>query len=187
MTFNELAVALRQRQQLPVLCPEAIDDAAISHAITTASDVQLFGSEAITDEQKEMHAAVRAGLLLWNDDLDASHTIAQSIETPTGSAWHAIMHRREGDFSNSKYWYRRVGEHPAFPAIFQAVQSTLAGETSDAAKKFRAQLEQRQRWQPETFVDICQDAITRQAEADWMRRVQLYEMTALLDWCAERC
>jgi hypothetical protein len=26
-----------------------------------------------------------------------------------GSAWHAVVHRLEGDFWNSKYWWRRVG------------------------------------------------------------------------------
>ena len=61
--------------------------------------------------------AVVAGLWLWHDFLDISHTISQSIETPTGSFWHAIMHRREGDFSNAKYWYRRVGSHAALKTI----------------------------------------------------------------------
>ena len=61
--------------------------------------------------------AVVSGLWLWHDFLDISHTISQSVETPTGSFWHAIMHRREGDFSNAKYWYRRVGTHPALKTI----------------------------------------------------------------------
>lgn len=61
--------------------------------------------------------AIVSGLWLWHDFLDISHTISQSIETSTGSFWHAIMHRREGDFSNAKYWYRRVGSHPALATI----------------------------------------------------------------------
>lgn len=28
------------------------------------------------------------------------------------SFWHAIMHRREGDFSNSQYWYAKCRSHP---------------------------------------------------------------------------
>jgi len=60
---------------------------------------------------------VLAGLWLYVDDLDRSHAISQGINTPTGSFWHAIMHRREGDFSNSKYWLRNVGRHPVIDAI----------------------------------------------------------------------
>lgn len=44
---------------------------------------------------------------LWHDFLEEAHKIAQEIERPEGSWLHAIVHRREGDFSNSKYWYAR--------------------------------------------------------------------------------
>ena len=54
-------------------------------------------------------ASLRAGLLLWNDALDASHTLSQGIDNPTGAYWHGIMHRREGDLDNAGYWFRRVG------------------------------------------------------------------------------
>lgn len=79
--------------------------------ISTANVTNLTPLD--TNEAK----AVVSGLWLWHDFLDASHTISQSIETPTGSFWHAIMHRREGDFSNAKYWYRRVGSHPTLRTI----------------------------------------------------------------------
>ena len=39
--------------------------------------------------------------------------MSQGIDTPAGSFWHAIMHRREGAFGNSKCWWRRPGPHPA--------------------------------------------------------------------------
>src|SRR5215471_10239995 len=47
-------------------------------------------------------AALLAALWLWHDWLEQSHKIAQTLQTGSGSFWHAIMHRREGDFSNSK-------------------------------------------------------------------------------------
>src|SRR4051812_8366636 len=47
-----------------------------------------------------------AGIWLLHDYLDESHKISQGIDTTSGSFWHAIMHRREGDFSNAKYWFR---------------------------------------------------------------------------------
>jgi hypothetical protein len=52
---------------------------------------------------------ILTGIWLYVVVLDRSHTVSQSIHTPIGSWWHAIMHRREGDFWNSKYWYRHVG------------------------------------------------------------------------------
>src|SRR4051812_7424841 len=42
---------------------------------------------------------------LWHDFIEDAHKIAQDDESPEGSWLHAIVHRREGDFSNSKYWY----------------------------------------------------------------------------------
>lgn len=56
-------------------------------------------------------SASLAGLWLLAGDLEASHEISQSDHSPEGSFWHGIMHRREGDFGNAKYWFRRVGRH----------------------------------------------------------------------------
>ena len=58
-----------------------------------------------------------AGLWLYVDELDRSHTISQGIHTATGSYWHGIMHRREGDFGNSHYWFSKTGRHPAMATI----------------------------------------------------------------------
>ena len=63
------------------------------------------------------HPALAAGLWLYVDALDRSHVLSQGIDDATGSFWHGIMHRREGDFGNSHYWFRRVGTHPAMKSI----------------------------------------------------------------------
>ncbi len=53
-----------------------------------------------------------SGLWLLAGDIDRSHTLSQDITNAEGSFLHAIMHRREGDFGNAKYWFNRVGKHP---------------------------------------------------------------------------
>lgn len=41
---------------------------------------------------------------------DEAHAIAQSLEgDPLGDWLHAILHKIEGDASNSRYWYSRTG------------------------------------------------------------------------------
>jgi len=61
-----------------------------------------------------------AGLWLRHGFYDESHVISQDIETPTGGFWHAIVHRREPDYGNARYWFRRVGSHPIFPDLNNA-------------------------------------------------------------------
>ncbi|MEO1528572.1 MAG: hypothetical protein AAFX06_24395 [Planctomycetota bacterium] len=58
-----------------------------------------------------------SGLWLVAGDIHASHSISQDLPSAEGSFLHGIMHRREGDFGNAKYWFRRVGSHPAFEQI----------------------------------------------------------------------
>jgi hypothetical protein len=70
-------------------------------------------------------SSLLSGLWLWHDFLDESHGISQSIHSATGSYWHAVMHRREGDFGNSKYWYARCKNHPAHERIDHEVRPIL--------------------------------------------------------------
>ena len=97
-----------------------------------------------------------AGVWLLYDYLDESHQISQGIESPEGSFWHAIMHRREGDFSNAKYWFRRVGEHPVFvPLAAEAAQIAEDDPQTDAVD----QLATGGPWDPYAFVDLCEQTV----------------------------
>jgi hypothetical protein len=56
-----------------------------------------------------------SGLLvaLWQDaqgDWNKAHELAQDIETTDGAWVHAYLHRKEGDSSNTNYWYRQAGK-----------------------------------------------------------------------------
>ena len=87
--------------------------------------------------ERTMAKACLAGLWLRFDFLDESHSISQEIKTPTGSFWHGILHRREPDFDNAKYWFHRVGEHPVFaPLCAAAWKITAATNPAEPAAKF---------------------------------------------------
>ncbi len=98
--------------------------------------------------------AALAGLWLWHDWLEQSHTIAQGIAGETGSFWHAIMHRRQGDFSNAKHWYARCRNHPMLAVIGVQAGSLLNPLPLD---KGLARLILRG-WDPEHFVDLVEEA-----------------------------
>ena len=42
-----------------------------------------------------------------NEQWDAAHEIVQDISTPNAQWIHAVLHKIEGDESNSRYWYSR--------------------------------------------------------------------------------
>jgi hypothetical protein len=51
-------------------------------------------------------------LALWLDakgDFDGAHAIAQDVSSSDGARVHAYLHRKEGDLSNARYWYRHAG------------------------------------------------------------------------------
>jgi hypothetical protein len=118
--YERLREQLLAREPPPPLSPTAPFDTKL-RAVIDRLDVPLAG---------------KACLHLLNDDIARSHEIAQSQEgVATFDYVHAIVHRREGDYSNSKYWFRQVGTHPVWAEVYGA----------DAAAPVR-------------FVDRCREA-----------------------------
>jgi hypothetical protein len=128
----------------------------------------------------ETQAAVRSAVLLWHDHLDASHTLSQSLASPDGSFLHGIMHRREPDYGNAKYWFRRVGRHAAFPELARRVSALLKQEGEGALGQ---QLLPKGQWDAFAFVDACEDAADRaetDARVQLLRAIQAVEFDVLL-------
>jgi len=104
-TARQLADLLLSRDPLPPLVPAHVYDAALTPEI----------------ENSDAPGLAKIGLHLLNDDLEASHALAQAHEgEPLADYWHAIIHRRDGDYGNSRYWFGRVGRTPILAEIYGA-------------------------------------------------------------------
>lgn len=130
--------------------------------------------------------ALTAGLLQVHDFLDASHAQSQRIEgegrNRAGDYWHAIMHRREPDYGNSKYWFRRVGRHPVFARLASTAAELLQNSPADQAKAWSRRVLPGGEWDPLAFVDLCSEAARDEESplAVCARRIQWTEMQLLL-------
>lgn len=140
---------------------------------------QALNQAGLTGTRAEL---VRATVLLWHDHLDAAHAIVQDIETIEGSYVHAILHRREPDYGNARYWFRRGGQHPCFVELAKRSSALLkaGGDT---------ELEQRLlpcgQWDAFAFVDACEAAVGRLTDAarsDLLREIQRMEFEVLLNY-----
>lgn len=117
--------------------------------------IELVG-QRLEEPFWQAHPSLCAGLWLYVDGLDESHAISQKLPGPTGAFWHGIMHRREGDFGNAKYWFHQATGHPVLGILpdynpFEFVEDVQAA------------------------VDNAPELVARQRE----------EWSALMEWCFE--
>ncbi len=130
---------------------------------------------------QKLAAACCAGLWLRFDFLDQSHHLSQSIDTPEGSLWHAIMHRREPDFANAKYWFRRSGSQDVYPSLAEAARRLASEAKPDSEAAF---LIRQTDWDPLRFVDLCEVALDGSPPLySLCKRIQLAEWELLFDHC----
>ena len=176
--YGPVVAELLAEDRLNPLDPGTPNEAVLGR-LEGLSPEDLFGGTDIADP--DMAAACLAALWLHHDFLDTSHTLSQGIRTPTGSYWHLIMHRREPDFSNARYWVAQTGEHAIFGEVCEAARQIAAGEEpSHPDAEF---LKTQPAWNPTAFVDLCEASHTGRAPCeDLCRRVQRREWQILFNY-----
>jgi hypothetical protein len=129
-------------------------------------------------------AAALAGLWLWVDALEECHKIAQDLVSPTGSFWHAVMHRREGDFSNSKYWYHRCPNHHVMKMLGAVSSSLVEGFESDR----QVMRVISGGWNPDALVDLVEQVNENPSDPrfDLAVKLQRAEWTGLFEYCVHQ-
>jgi hypothetical protein len=153
-----------------------VPDRATFERLDSLDATDLF--EVGTVRDADMARACLAGLWLRFNHLDESHAISQAIHTPEGSFWHGIMHRREGDYGNAKYWFRRVGDHPVCEALGGATE--VIWLYPDPAPTYVGS----GKWNAFAFVDLCEECVAGRSKlVSACQEIQRREWALLFNYC----
>ena len=143
---------------------------------------ELFATHRISGRSRNL---IRGLVLLWHDHHELAHAIAQDDPSADGSLLHAILHRREPDYSNAGYWFRRVGSHPCYPRLAAGASGLLNGSND---KRLLSRLVRNGEWDSFGFISECEQADSL-ADSDprvvILRQIQAAESEVLLNHLLE--
>ena len=144
-TYSEFVDGiLRTEKLLEKLLPSESLEHALVQALRAADDASLSGQQQAGNAAA--FSLIRGGLFYALDAIQEAHPIFQEANGDLGAYWHGMMHRREGDFDNARYWFRRAGVLPFF------------GELHQAASGQSALLARQSNWDPYVFTGECERA-----------------------------
>lgn len=118
--------------------------------------------------------------LLYNDHHDEAHDMVQDLTDRDGCLIHAILHRREPDYWNASYWFRRVSAHPLYRSATPVV---VAAASEPVTKMLLKRLTLSGTLDPIALVTECENAAPAgpgSEEVRFLRRVQQAEFEALV-------
>jgi hypothetical protein len=171
--------------------PAGPDQCKVSPKVLNSAFQQTIAALEIRPMEQR---CVEAGLWLLWDCLDESHEISQTMEgkgSPrTADYWHGIMHRREPDASNASYWFRRVGDHPAFHQLRDRLEQWMQeiGVPLAHIEIVRSRLLTVKSFDPIAMVEFSTTALKNRGtdEERAFRIVQYLEILNLLAWSCQQ-
>ena len=152
----------------PVAIDEGPKNAEVLSDLESLSIESAFSGFDVVD--RDSAACCVSAIWLWHNYIWESHEISQDIHTTAGSYWHAIMHRREQDYSNAKYWFRNVGFHDVYDTLTSEILA-LQGGIDELGLAPDGQ------YDPFAFVDLCQQVA--QGRSD---RLDLCQVLTRIEW-----
>jgi len=159
---------LRADGLLRKLFPKDISDRDVWRRLKQADDATIAGGAIGAPRE---FAVVRGGLLYALDDLAGCHEFFQSTADDLVGYWHGMMHRREADFDNARYWFRRAGTLP----FFDTLHSRAAEVSPEMAKQMS--------WDPYLFTKACeQHRFGADSEEGSLARLQKAEFDVVFDY-----
>jgi hypothetical protein len=167
----------------PLLVPDRLMDVGPGTPNLAHEPLLQVLARELPKKAKNRDAALAclAGLWLLHNFLDESHAVSQDLDTLEGSYWHGILHRREPDYANAKYWFRRAPNHAVFGELCLSARELAAGVPG---AKFLAR---QTSWSAAGFVDLCESAARGpEALTDLCRCIQQREWELLFVHCHER-
>ena len=164
--------------RLPELGPGS-PNTEVKSQLKAISLEAAFAGRRVTDEAAAQ--CCLSAIWLAHDFLDESHAISQEVDSLEGSYWHAIMHRREPDYGNAKYWFRRVPEHPIFEPLAESARDLAGKAKLDGPAEF---LTSQAKWDVYRFVDLCEAIARGRSPCEMLaREVARVEWQLLFDHC----
>lgn len=163
----------REEDLLKKLIPQGLLTPAAMSGLRVATEEEISGGRTVSDHA--MFALVRAGLFYALDALAECHAIVQAIPGDESAYWHGMIHRREGDFDNARYWFRRTGVLPVF--------DELHGEAGRVSPHMAAQMN----WDPYLFTGLCeQEKYGEKSLRDELVKLQRIEFEVVFDYVWRR-
>ncbi|MSU32498.1 MAG: hypothetical protein EXS25_07550 [Pedosphaera sp.] len=146
--------------------------------VSLQDSIDLLLSDLATAPRQSV--LILATAFLFNDHHDDAHDLIEDLKCPEGCLIHSLLHRREPDYWNARYWLRRNPNHP----IYRRLTSYLKAQSMGAAEMIVFQrLTLSGVVDPIALVDECVNYAGKpdQLESLFLKRVQHAEFHALAE------